>query len=109
MEKRQTKRAGVRKPTRKLTERQTQARARQLRESRSLTKEERRARGSTRSDVSKRQTHTGGVRITSLIVDELGKALATVLKFDGPADVLMSRFFRNKKKRGSPDRSNIYE
>ncbi len=109
MEKRQTKRAGVRKPTRKLTERQTQARARQLRESRSLTKEERRARGSTRSDVSKRQTHTGGVRITSLIVDELGKALATILKFDGPADVLMSRFFRLNHKLGSRDRSIIAE
>ena len=44
-----------------------------------------------------------------MIVDELGKALATVLKFDGPADVLMSRFFRLNHKLGSRDRSIIAE
>ena len=45
------------------------------------------------------------LRVTGLIVDELGKALSTVLKLDGPADVLMSRFFRLNHKLGSRDRS----
>ena len=37
-----------------------------------------------------KSTHNGEVRITSLIVDELAKALRKILKLDGPADVLMS-------------------
>lgn len=36
----------------------------------------------------------GRVRITGLIVDELSRALKVILKFDGPADVLMKLFLR---------------
>ena len=41
-----------------------------------------------------KSTHNGEVRITSLIVDELAKALRKILKLDGPADVLMSLYFK---------------
>lgn len=99
------------KPTggKKMTERQRAARTRQLAESRSLTKDERRARAGSHRDISERQVRTSGPRITQLIIDELGKALGTVLKLDGPADVLMSRFFRLNHKLGSRDRSLIAE
>ena len=94
---------------RRLTERQRAARSRQIRESRSMTKDERRQRAGAHHDIDQRQTRTGGPRVTGLIVDELGKALSTVLKLDGPADVLMSRFFRLNHKLGSRDRSIIAE
>ena len=81
---------------RRLTERQRAARSRQIRESRSMTKDERRQRAGAHHDIDQRQTRTGGPRVTGLIVDELGKALSTVLKLDGPADVLMSRFFQTQ-------------
>ena len=93
----------------KMTERQRAARSRQMAEARSLSKEERRARAGSHHDISARQTRTSGPRITQLIIDELGKALGTILKFDGPADVLMSRFFRMNHKLGSRDRSLIAE
>ena len=94
---------------RRLTERQRAARTRQIRESRAMTKDERRQRAGAHHDIDQRQTRTGGPRVTGLIVDELGKALASVLKLDGPADVLMSRFFRLNHKLGSRDRSIIAE
>jgi 16S rRNA (cytosine967-C5)-methyltransferase len=48
-------------------------------------------------------------RITSLVVDSLAAALATILKFDGPADVLLSRFFRMHTTLGQRDRTLIAE
>ena len=52
---------------------------------------------------------SGQARITALVIDALAEALASVLKLDGPADVLMSRFFRMNHKLGSRDRSLIAE
>lgn len=51
----------------------------------------------------------GEVRITTLIVSELARALAVILKLDGPADVLMKLFFRSNPKLGARDRSLIAE
>ena len=48
-------------------------------------------------------------RITSLVVDHLAKLLAAVLRFDGPADAVMSRYFRLHAKLGSRDRGLIAE
>ncbi len=48
-------------------------------------------------------------RITSLVVDSLAAALAVILKFDGPSDVLVSRFFRMHPALGQRDRSLIAE
>jgi 16S rRNA (cytosine967-C5)-methyltransferase len=52
---------------------------------------------------------SGAPRVTTLIVDELAHALGSVLKLDGPADALMSRYFRERPKLGSRDRSLIAE
>lgn len=48
-------------------------------------------------------------RITTLIVDSLAEALATILPFDYPADVQMSRYFRANPNLGSRDRSLVAE
>lgn len=48
-------------------------------------------------------------RITSLVVDHLAALLAQVLRFDGPADAVMSRYFKQHPKLGSRDRSLIAE
>ena len=48
-------------------------------------------------------------RITSLVVDSLAAALASILKFDGPSDVLLSRFFRLNSSLGQRDRGLIAE
>jgi 16S rRNA (cytosine967-C5)-methyltransferase len=50
-----------------------------------------------------------GQRITSLVVDGLAQLLAQVLRFDGPADAAMSRYFKQHAKIGSRDRSLIAE
>jgi 16S rRNA (cytosine967-C5)-methyltransferase len=50
-----------------------------------------------------------GIRITSLVVDSLAQLLAQVLRFDGPADAAMSRYFRQHAKLGSRDRGLIAE
>jgi 16S rRNA (cytosine967-C5)-methyltransferase len=64
-----------------------------------------------RSHVIRREaSHShGSQRVTSLIVDELARALAHVLRFEGPADAVMSRFFREHPNLGSRDRSVIAE
>ncbi len=104
------RRPSTHRPTeKKMTERQRAARTRQLQEARSMTKDERRAKAGHHGSIADRQIRTSGPRITQLIIDELGKALSTVLKMDGPADVLMSRFFRLNHKLGSRDRSLIAE
>ncbi len=55
-------------------------------------------------------SHTAsGSRITSLVVDSLAAALAVILKFDGPSDVLLSRFFRQHPALGQRDRGLIAE
>jgi 16S rRNA (cytosine967-C5)-methyltransferase len=51
----------------------------------------------------------GPWRITGFLVDALADALATILRFDGPADALMSRFFRENAQLGSRDRSVVAE
>jgi 16S rRNA (cytosine967-C5)-methyltransferase len=50
-----------------------------------------------------------GQRITSLVVDHLAQLLAQVLRFDGPADAVMSRYFRQHPKLGSRDRGLVAE
>lgn len=50
-----------------------------------------------------------GARITSLVVDHLAALLAQVLRFDGPADAVMSRYFRRYPKLGQRDRGLIAE
>jgi 16S rRNA (cytosine967-C5)-methyltransferase len=47
--------------------------------------------------------------VTALVIDSLAEALATILRFDGPADVLMSRFFRQHHDLGMRDRGQIAE
>src|SRR5256885_14582725 len=49
------------------------------------------------------------VRITSLVVDHLAALLALVLRFDGPADAIMSRYFKQHPKIGQRDRGLIAE
>ncbi len=48
-------------------------------------------------------------RVTSLVVDHLAQLLAQVLRFDGPADAVMSRYFRQHAKLGSRDRGLVAE
>jgi len=48
-------------------------------------------------------------RITSLVVDALSYALSQVLRFEGPADAVMSRFFRDNRTLGPRDRSLVAE
>lgn len=50
-----------------------------------------------------------GVRVTSQVVDGLAQLLAQVLRFDGPADAVMSRFFKREPHLGARDRSLIAE
>ncbi|MGB3427365.1 MAG: RsmB/NOP family class I SAM-dependent RNA methyltransferase [Burkholderiaceae bacterium] len=44
-----------------------------------------------------------------MVVDSVAEALGTILRFDGPADVLMSRFFRQHHDLGMRDRGQIAE
>jgi 16S rRNA (cytosine967-C5)-methyltransferase len=48
-------------------------------------------------------------RVTSLVVDALSAILADVFRFDGPADAVLSRFFRQHHGLGSRDRGLIAE
>ncbi len=54
-------------------------------------------------------SYASASRITSLVVDSLAAALAVILKFDGPSDVLLSRFFRLHPALGQRDRGLIAE
>ena len=68
----------------------------------------------TRSKSGSRRADNGAAshaasRITSLVVDSLAAALAVILKFDGPSDVLLSRFFRLHPALGQRDRGLIAE
>ena len=105
----QQKRFASKAPSRHFTERQRAARARQIQTAHSQTREEWQRAAGAKPDLARRQVRSSGPRLTGLIVDELTRALSTVLKLDGPADVLMSRFFRMNHKLGSRDRSVIAE
>ncbi|HTN50216.1 MAG TPA: RsmB/NOP family class I SAM-dependent RNA methyltransferase [Burkholderiaceae bacterium] len=48
-------------------------------------------------------------RVTAIVVDSLAHALARVLTFEGPADAVMSRYFRAHAQLGRRDRSLIAE
>ena len=66
--------------------------------------------GSARTRAARTETGSyGAARITSLVVDSLATALTLILKFDGPSDVLLSRFFRLHPSLGQRDRSLIAE
>jgi 16S rRNA (cytosine967-C5)-methyltransferase len=76
------------------------------------------ARNPLRSDVSprtarQRAPEAGPDRdsrgVTSLVVDALAHALSRVFRFDGPADAVMSRFFREHPALGRRDRSLVAE
>ncbi|MEF9997234.1 MAG: RsmB/NOP family class I SAM-dependent RNA methyltransferase [Burkholderiaceae bacterium] len=99
-------RAGDARPAKKLTDRQKAAAARRA----AMSPEERR----THDENQARNPHMaprvpGQIRVTALVIDELTAALSTVLKLDGPADVLMSLYFRRNPHLGSRDRSMIAE
>ncbi|MDO5532075.1 RsmB/NOP family class I SAM-dependent RNA methyltransferase [Sutterella sp.] len=76
---------------------------------------ERAAEGNVRHSGPKTPEHRmapktpGKVRITTLIVDELARALKVILRFDGPADVLMKLFFKSNPQLGMRDRGLIAE
>ena len=94
-------------PGRRLTERQAAAQKRR--------REERAAEGFVKKSGPKTPEHRmaprepGRVRVTSLIVDELARALKVILRFDGPADVLMKLFFKSNPQLGMRDRGLIAE
>lgn len=50
-----------------------------------------------------------GIRVTSQVVDSLAKVLAEVLRFEGPADAVLSRHFRADHQLGIRDRSLVAE
>lgn len=92
---------------RRLTERQLAAQKRR--------REERAAEGFVRHEGPKTPERRmaprepGRVRVTNLIVDELARALKVILRFDGPADVLMKLFFKSNPQLGMRDRGLIAE
>ncbi len=49
------------------------------------------------------------MRVTSLVVDALAQLLARVLRFDGPADATMSRYFKEERRLGARDRALVAE
>jgi 16S rRNA (cytosine967-C5)-methyltransferase len=49
------------------------------------------------------------LRITSQVVDSLTSLLGALLRFDGPADAIMSRHFKADRQLGSRDRSLVAE
>jgi 16S rRNA (cytosine967-C5)-methyltransferase len=53
--------------------------------------------------------HPDEPRLTAVVVDHLSWLLGQVLRFDGPADAIMSRFFKEHPQLGSRDRSLIAE
>jgi 16S rRNA (cytosine967-C5)-methyltransferase len=50
-----------------------------------------------------------GVRITSMVAESLAGLLSQLLRFDGPADAIMSRHFKADRRLGSRDRSIVAE
>lgn len=85
----------------KMTDRQRVAYRRQMQENR--------RNGATKGHAASGRIDPDKVRITNLIVDELARAYAVILKLDGPADVLMKAFFKSNPKLGGRDRSILAE
>jgi 16S rRNA (cytosine967-C5)-methyltransferase len=50
-----------------------------------------------------------GTRITSQVIDSLARLLSDLLRFEGPADAVMSRYFKSNRQLGSRDRSLVAE
>ena len=50
-----------------------------------------------------------GARVTTQVVESLAALLGQLLRFDGPADAVMSRYFRANRQLGSRDRSLVAE
>jgi len=48
-------------------------------------------------------------RVSALVVEHLAELLALVLRFDGPADAVMSRYFKSHPRLGQRDRGLIAE
>lgn len=91
---------------RQLTDRQKAARERWAK----MSPEERHTHDPNKAPNPRQvKRNPGEVRITSLVVDELSKALRSILKLDGPADVLMSIYFKNARHLGPRERSLIAE
>jgi 16S rRNA (cytosine967-C5)-methyltransferase len=67
------------------------------------------ARGPRDPEAARPATSAAQARITSRVVDGVAEALRTILRFDGPADALLSRFFRHHPALGSRDRGLIAE
>jgi 16S rRNA (cytosine967-C5)-methyltransferase len=67
------------------------------------------ARGATRPAHHRQVAEDRGARVTTLVVDALAHALARVLTFEGPADAVLSRFFREHPQLGRRDRSLVAE
>ena len=88
----------------KMTDRQKAAYRRQMEENRKSAAQ----RGSA-SGVRMVKLNPEKVRVTNLIVDELARAFAVILKLDGPADTLMKAFFKSNPKLGSRDRTILAE
>ncbi|MEO8187490.1 MAG: RsmB/NOP family class I SAM-dependent RNA methyltransferase, partial [Burkholderiaceae bacterium] len=63
----------------------------------------------TRASRNGTASYAAASRITSLVVDSLAAAFTSILKFDGPSDVLLSRFFRLHPSLGQRDRGLIAE
>ena len=93
-------------PKRKLTDRQRAAKERLAK----MSPEQRHTHDPNKAPNPRMlSSHPGEVRITSLVVDELGRALRKILKLDGPADVLMSLYFREARHLGPRERTIIAE
>ncbi|MCF0253818.1 MAG: RsmB/NOP family class I SAM-dependent RNA methyltransferase, partial [Duodenibacillus sp.] len=88
----------------RLTERQQAARKRQLAENRAARPEKGPSAG-----PRMQKADPGRVRVTGLIVSELARAFAVILKLDGPADQLMKAFFKSNPSLGARDRALIAE
>ncbi len=91
-----------------MTERQIAARRRQLQENRQKKQAGSVSAGSSSGGLLVKRDPER-VRITNLIVDELARAYAVILKLDGPADRLMKAFFKSNPKLGSRDRTILAE
>jgi 16S rRNA (cytosine967-C5)-methyltransferase len=91
---------------RHLTDRQRAAKIRLA----NMSPEERKTHDPNKAPNPRMQKSTPNeVRITAFIVEELSRALRDILKLDGPADVLMSLYFKRANHLGPRERSIIAE
>ena len=90
------------------TERQVAAHRRQQEKNRADRAEGRIAKGPVSAERMVKR-NPGEVRVTELIVSELARAFAVILKLDGPSDQLMKAFFKSNPMLGARDRTIIAE